>query len=281
MSIAPPGHPAPPPAPELPAGVSPGGLTGATWSAPVAVFGGLGLFIAAIFLAAVPQGIGVAFGDSMSDPGAATTFFSILVQDAGIIAGVWLVVRATGTAQIAPRLGLRSPRFWPAVGWLALTFVCYLVFAGVYSQLIDTPEQTILEDAGAKDSLIATIAICFCICVMAPLAEELLFRGFIFGGLRRWRGFWPAAIISGSLFGLAHVLGSPVETLPILAFFGFGLAFLYELTKSLYPSIYLHAINNSLAFSVGLELQWEWILVFAGSLTAISFVLMTTRRLAQ
>ena len=45
----------------------------------------------------------------------------------------------------------------------------------------------------------------FLVAVVAPIAEEFFFRGFFFGALRNWRGLWPAAIITGLVFGAIHV----------------------------------------------------------------------------
>ena len=82
------------------------------------------------------------------------------------------------------------------------------------------------------------------------------------------------------MFGLAHAGGSDVTYLLPLAVFGFGLALLYELTKSIYPGIYLHCLNNCLAFSVGLSLGWETALVFVGALSAVTLALMALRGVA-
>jgi hypothetical protein len=92
--------------------------------------------------------------------------------------------------------------------------------------------------------------------VLAPLAEEVLFRGYMFTALRNWRGLWPAALISGVVFGAIHVGSTPVGLLVPLAVFGVGLALLYAWTRSLHPPIALHAINNSIAF--GVSQDWTW-----------------------
>jgi membrane protease YdiL (CAAX protease family) len=84
--------------------------------------------------------------------------------------------------------------------------------------------------------------------VLAPVCEEFLFRGFIFGALRNWRGPWPAAILTGVLFGGVHAGSAPAADLVPLAVLGVVLCVLYERTGSLYPCIGLHALNNSIAF---------------------------------
>jgi hypothetical protein len=77
--------------------------------------------------------------------------------------------------------------------------------------------------------------------VAAPLAEEVLFRGIIFRALRIKTGFVVAALISGALFGLIHM--EPFQAIQ-LSMLGVVLAWLYDRTGSLWPSIILHATNN-------------------------------------
>jgi membrane protease YdiL (CAAX protease family) len=86
--------------------------------------------------------------------------------------------------------------------------------------------------------------------VIAPITEEVLFRGFFFGALRNWRGVWPAAIVTGVVFGGIHAGGTGAEYLPPLMLLGFLLCMLRAWTGSLLPCIALHAVNNSIAFAV-------------------------------
>ncbi len=86
-------------------------------------------------------------------------------------------------------------------------------------------------------------------CVVAPICEEFLFRGYIFTALRNWRGTLPAALITGLMFGGVHVGSAPALDLVPLAALGFGLCLLYRYTGSLYPCMLAHSLNNSLAFS--------------------------------
>ena len=84
-----------------------------------------------------------------------------------------------------------------------------------------------------------------------------MFRGYLFAALTRWKGPWPAAVVSGALFGLAHVLAHPpVAWLP-LAVMGFLLALIFWITGSLLPCIALHAANNALVMSLSLDWTWQ------------------------
>jgi uncharacterized protein len=96
--------------------------------------------------------------------------------------------------------------------------------------------------------LIATTAVVL-IAGLAPVAEELFFRGFIFAGLRSRWALWPAALVSGLIFGLVHA-PTGITTVVPLAALGVALSWLYDRTGSLWPCVMAHAINNGLALAV-------------------------------
>jgi membrane protease YdiL (CAAX protease family) len=79
--------------------------------------------------------------------------------------------------------------------------------------------------------------------IVAPLAEEIFFRGFMFRGIRKRIGFEWAAIISAALFAMAHM---SAESLIPIFLLGLMLAWLYHKTKSVWPCIIVHAAYNSI-----------------------------------
>jgi membrane protease YdiL (CAAX protease family) len=87
--------------------------------------------------------------------------------------------------------------------------------------------------------------------ILAPLAEEMVFRGFVYTGLRRVAGPGRAAVASAVLFALIH--GSPYASLPLFGL-GLALAFLYERNGSLTAPVALHGAFNGLQF-VGILLS--------------------------
>lgn len=80
--------------------------------------------------------------------------------------------------------------------------------------------------------------------ILAPVIEETLFRGLVYGSLRIYGGKWVAAAISAAIFSGLHL-----QTYGFFSRFvlGLALAYLYERYRSLYPSIALHAFNNLIA----------------------------------
>ncbi|MCY0879873.1 MAG: CPBP family intramembrane metalloprotease [Firmicutes bacterium] len=90
----------------------------------------------------------------------------------------------------------------------------------------------------------AAALVAFAVVVMAPLAEEALFRGVLFGALRkRWGLFW-GSVVSATVFGLAHL---DLTLLLPLAVAGLILNALYETTGSLIPSTVAHATLNTIS----------------------------------
>ncbi len=80
--------------------------------------------------------------------------------------------------------------------------------------------------------------------IFAPIFEELAFRGLLFAMLRRRFAFFPAAIISATIFALAH--GYSLIGFISVFWSGFLWAWIYERTGSLIPGMVAHALNNLL-----------------------------------
>ncbi len=82
--------------------------------------------------------------------------------------------------------------------------------------------------------------------VVAPIAEELIFRGFLFNLGMRYGNFWVGAVFSSLLFGAAH---GDIELFLPLTLVGFVLATVYYRSKNLIISMLTHASFNAIAFS--------------------------------
>jgi membrane protease YdiL (CAAX protease family) len=147
-------------------------------------------------------------------------------------------------------LGLRPFRL--SAIWILLgTLVVYYIAAGLFASLVLKPDQ---EDIGGElgvgnPSVVIAIAAVVMIVLLAPVAEELFFRGFLFAGLRTRWSLWPAALTSGLIFGLVHA-PTGITTVVPLAALGIALCWLYDRTGSLWPCVIAHMINNGLALAV-------------------------------
>ena len=99
--------------------------------------------------------------------------------------------------------------------------------------------------------------------VIAPIVEEIFFRGFIFAGLRPRYGWQKAAFISALLFALLHFTLTAILPIFIL---GLIFAYLYQVSDSIWPPILMHMLTNALALGaayavanadrLGLVIEW-------------------------
>lgn len=78
--------------------------------------------------------------------------------------------------------------------------------------------------------------------IVAPLVEEIFFRGFLFQGFRQKYGWFPALLLSSAIFSLAHL--DPVSLIPTFVL-GCVLAYVYHRSNSVWPGIIFHAAINS------------------------------------
>jgi membrane protease YdiL (CAAX protease family) len=274
-----PAWPPPPDPPELPAGVEPGSGRPA-WpplSAFLVIVAGLGAAIGGGLVIAI---IGVIFGADLQDAPPSIAILSTVVQDACFVGAVVVFARMRGP--LAPwQLGLRRTGFKAALGWSALAFVALIVFSVAFNAIIGQDEAENLPDSlGVDQSTAALVGTAILVTVLAPIAEEVLFRGYVFPALRNWRGTAPAVVGTGLLFGLLHVVSSPAYALVPLSLFGALLCLVYLKTRSLYPCIVLHSVNNCIAFGGAPEVGWTWeILPLAvGALGTIGLIALLLRR---
>jgi len=247
------------------------------WTAPAAVLVGL---VVGVFGSVVVAGIGAAAGGSKNSP--AVNLVSDLVFDVGFV----LTALYFASLRRRPRpedFGYRRIALALGVGACLAGGIGYYIVTAVYQSLVHLHGSDKLpQSLGVGSSTAALAAAAVFVCVVAPIAEEFFFRGFIFGALRRWHvvvgghdiGTWLAAAITGVLFGLAHTGSAAAQYLIPLGFLGFVLCLVRWRTGSLYPCMALHSINNSLALGVN-QLHWsagEIVALVAASMTVVGAI---------
>lgn len=225
------------------------------------LFSALAIFLGAqIMGASLVSIVATLFGSSGESISAAidsndlVRFILILVIEA---LTVWLVSMTLKSSKLSLRsIGLSKrptlKHLFEAIKGYAIYFVIFLsVFSTVgYLRLIDT-NQT--QQLGFSNPTGANLLFAFMsLVVLPPIAEEILFRGYLY---RRLKLYAPklSAIVTSLLFATAHLeLGSgsaPNWSAAIDTFIlSFVLIYVTNKTKSLYPAILLHAIKNSIAF---------------------------------
>jgi uncharacterized protein len=248
----PPGIPLPPPKVDARGR----GLASVPAWAPLAAM--IAAFVVATIAYAVIAAVVVAGGNDVTASGPPGVVISAtLVQDVALIAAAALFASFWARGLTPASFGLRRVAPGPAAGWLVAAFVAFWILTAIYVQLVGQPDQQELtRDLRQEESLAALIGYGFLLAFVAPLAEEFFFRGFVFGVLREKIGVVWGAAVTGIVFGLVHVAGSPIETIGVLIILGVLLCVLYQKTGSLLPCIALHAINNAISFASTKSLPW-------------------------
>lgn len=225
---SPPTPPPPPPTttdeawPQLPHGWWRWTAPQATFPVPFTVADGFLLVlwtIVAQVVVALPATLLLAFGTGeLPEAGPALLTIAIVSQAVTL-------VTVLGYLRLRSRLSWRlfgpvRPQ-WSHVGWGALAgvvgfVVINLTLAVLVALLgdVEGPDQALLGEALAGG--VATILVIIAAVVLAPILEEVVFRGVLFQGLRRRVGMWPAAIISSLAFGVIHVEVVGIEALPFV-----------------------------------------------------------------
>jgi membrane protease YdiL (CAAX protease family) len=215
---------------------------------PPSNWGPQGALLGAVLAIVVGLVLGVPGALIVDGEGEVTTAGKIVAQ-IGFVLGLLLVpfavARSRGSSSLGEsmrRLGVRG--FRPsAFKWMAAAVVAYYVFAVLYTVLIHEPEQEEIADAFGPIPFQILLVV-----FGAAIAEEICFRGMLFGGLRERLPRVPAALIAGAVFGVLHAT-SGISAVPVLIAFGFIFCLLYEKTGSVVPGILLHMLNNSVALA--------------------------------
>jgi membrane protease YdiL (CAAX protease family) len=124
---------------------------------------------------------------------------------------------------------------------IALGYAPLLSLVGI--EIDDSTTEEVFENAGPF--LVTAIGAI----LLAPVIEEVFFRGFLFGGLRARWGWLVAAAVSSLIFGAGHLSGI---YLPPYTAIGFLFAWSYNYTASLKPGIIAHALTNTVTIGIGL-----------------------------
>ena len=176
-----------------------------------------------------------------------------------VAASVWLIPHRhkRGREELGVRWGDPGRTFaFGGLGALAalamsygVFFIIYFIFYLATGRSPVSAEAERLQDLGG--GYLAFII--FIVVVLAPIFEELFFRGLFYPALRRRMGPWPAIVLNGAIFGILHF--QPLFVLS-LVLVGIVLAYLYEKTDSLAAPMIAHSLYNLVVILISLLAGW-------------------------
>ena len=181
----------------------------------------------------------------------AQTVVSVVVYalTLALVIGVpWLVWRRRTTRR---ELGLDRGPVWSDLPWAPAAFVAYMILTNVVGALapvliphFDSNQAQEVGFTGLTQQYQYVLAF-FTLVVVAPLAEETLFRGYLYGKLRRIAPLWLTVLIVSVLFGAVHLqwnVGVDVFVMSVVV------CLLRESTGSIWAGVGVHMLKNGLAF---------------------------------
>jgi len=229
---------------------------------------GLGLSFAAIAAFFVGQTLLVLVAQLVLEPAGLLDLEEGGASQGGAVLGVVIIAaQLAGLLAVLALLRLRSVPLRPVIGHVrpiarhlgvgaGLGLVSVVLSVTLVSVLVTlsgseaTPDQVLTQGIGesALQLLLAVIAGV----VLAPIAEELVFRGLLHRALRSRLRLVPATLISSGLFAVVHVevVASQPLALVGLAAVGVVLAVAYERTGSLLVPMTIHAVYNAVTVLV-------------------------------
>jgi uncharacterized protein len=185
--------------------------------------------------------------------GVASLILAALLEGLFLIAPLAIASRQLGRgaswrARLAA-LGLRKTALGPALIVTIIGLVLGIGGSALYSVIINYLQIPLQNNSDAllamgRSAPYTVLGLLVGAALVAPVCEEIFFRGFAFPGLLNAMSALAAALLSSALFAIAHTdLGSLVPLFVI----GLVLAWARWRTNSLWPGIIIHMANNTLA----------------------------------
>lgn len=173
----------------------------------------------------------------------------------------WLNTRRVYAQDFPAPKGLPGWRMGMVLAMAVLIQIVVALFEALAPNARAASEQ-VAQSLELGQGIWSDVIIVLAVAVMAPLSEELLFRGLFFRSLRDGLARWMPLCISGSvgivlsslLFTVMHVGDGQVTQWPALFVMGVLLALTYEWTGSLLAPMLVHALNNTFALFAMLSL---------------------------
>ncbi|HNK62734.1 MAG TPA: CPBP family intramembrane metalloprotease [Anaerolineales bacterium] len=196
----------------------------------------LGLALLIVLLLAFFVGVSLLQLEGMFSQMAVSSFELLLLAPIAVIFS-W---RKIAWRELGLR-GFERREIFRGLGLLALVYIVVAVNNIVMTALgVVTQADVVFDILGESASPIPLVVATV---VIAPIVEELFFRGFLFKGLRDQYGWKNALMFSSIIFSLFHMqVAALVPTFLLGALF----AYIYQRTESVYPGMLLHFLVNSL-----------------------------------
>lgn len=145
---------------------------------------------------------------------------------------------------------------WPYLGVFFLSFFLLFVWVNLATRIFPRSQNgsTVVEVATSLTGISYFITRIVYTCIIAPVAEEVVCRGFVMTSLSKFKNYYIDVLVSAAIFGAMHVLQHGWITTDFILYFVMGLIFcmMFRYTRSIYWGIALHASWNTFLLIVSL-----------------------------
>lgn len=205
-----------------------------------------------------------------------TIFYSLALIPIYII---FLIISRGRDKRILLSEPLKATHLWPSIaiiiGAMGLTQLWFMLLNVLSERIgyIDAKMQDYIEQSEAFAPTAGYIWLILGIVILAPIAEELLFRGIIQGELRKAMPEWLAVIIQAILFAAFHV--QPIQVSYVIIP-GLLLGMAYAWSRSIWVPIIMHIVFNFIGSVIPTLVGDDEILSMIVIFTQIAFIVIGT-----
>ena len=192
---------------------------------------------------------GIPFFDSMK-PAVINTLEAFVSYALALVVTLKLPWQLWRDSTTKKELGLSRLPDWADIGLAPIAFIPYFIISAILVSLASTIpgfQADQVQDVGFSNLTNSTgmLLAFITLVVLAPFIEETLFRGYLYGKLRRYNGMIISMLITSLCFGLLHFqlnVGLDVFALSLT------MCILREVTRSIWAGVLLHMIKNAIAY---------------------------------
>lgn len=225
----------------------------------------IGLTIWVVFSIIAGQTIAVFALDALHfdlNPAVQTTIESASWYVIALVLAVGVPILVTRKKIAASTLGIAELPTWSDIGLSLLAVVPYYILSGILLWLGSSVLRVIDPQVGQEVAFsnltqhVEYIVAFITLVIMAPVAEELLFRGYFLGRLSERINKWAAVVVVAIIFSLMHLIGADSHGHLVLQWaaafdiiaFGLVAGVLRIRTGRIWAGVLLHAVKNAVAF---------------------------------
>lgn len=211
-------------------------------------YGDFGLAFLAGIVGALAGSIGlVALGYRELDVVSFAVVFA--AQSTGSLVALWVAARRRGITHLARATGLvlHVGDLWALAAGMGLQIGVALLFAPFLRLLFPEgpPEQAVADLVASSRGPAEVVMVVLAVVILAPVVEEMLYRGVLLSRLRRSMGPTPAVVVSASAFASVHLLDpNAVAAVPGLFVVGLVLGWVTVRRGDLSLAVPIHAGVN-------------------------------------